>query len=97
MGDRGWLDCDLLKLGHHGSDTSTGDELLDAVTPEVTVIMTGAGNAYGHPDAAVLNRLTNRGIAFLRTDTEGHVVLLCDANALYSSDGRIWANSHMAK
>ena len=67
------LDCDVLKVGHHGSNTSTCDEFLDAVTPSVAVISCGKKNKYGHPTKQVLSRLRARKIAIRRTDEEGTI------------------------
>ena len=67
------LDCDVLKVGHHGSDTSTCGEFLDAVTPTTAIISCGAANKYGHPKASVLTLLQQRGIEVRRTDVEGTI------------------------
>lgn len=69
------LDCDILKVGHHGSTTSTSDAFLEAVSPETCVISVGRGNSYGHPAEAVTSRITAYGAELHRTDREGHVVL----------------------
>ncbi|MEQ1503191.1 MAG: ComEC/Rec2 family competence protein, partial [Myxococcota bacterium] len=63
----------VLKVGHHGSRTSTTDALLDAIDPELAIVSVGAGNPYGHPDPAVVGRLTRRGIPILRTDEVGTI------------------------
>ncbi len=52
------LESEVLKVGHHGSDTSTADSFLSTVSPQFAVISAGADNRYGHPHEAVLNRLT---------------------------------------
>lgn len=72
------IDSDLLKIPHHGSKTSTTEEFLDAVTPEVAFIQVGADNRYGHPHPTVLERLENRGIKYYRTDTYGMIELMLD-------------------
>jgi competence protein ComEC len=77
------LDVDLLKVGHHGSRTSTGASWLALTTPRYAVISVGRGNRYGHPAPAVLNRLDSAGITTLRTDREGTISLRA------FSDGRI--------
>lgn len=69
------LDCDILKVGHHGSRSSTTDEFLAAVSPEICVISVGRGNTYGHPTDEVLVRIEKYGAEIHRTDREGHVVL----------------------
>ena len=67
------LDCDYLKVGHHGSSTSTSYAFLDAVTPEVAIISCGVNNKYGHPNDDVLRRLKERNIKIRRTDIEGTI------------------------
>ncbi len=70
------LDADVLKVPHHGSDTSSSEIFLEAVTPDIAVISVGANNGYGHPDAAVLARLA--GCTVYRTDRQGDIVLDSD-------------------
>lgn len=67
------LDSDLLKVGHHGSKTSTSEEFLEAVSPSIAVIFAGRGNRYGHPHKEVLEVLRSYGIRILRTDIEGDI------------------------
>jgi competence protein ComEC len=69
------LRCDLLKVPHHGSSTSSGVELLAAARPRWAVVSAGARNSFGHPSDAVLQRLAARGVRTLRTDLQGEVVL----------------------
>lgn len=69
------LDIDLLKVGHHGSRTSTGDSLLRVASPQVAVISAGRRNRYGHPAPEVLARLARHGVRVLRTDEEGSVTV----------------------
>lgn len=78
----GMLDVDILKVGHHGSDGSSTDEYLAAVTPYYAVISCGEDNAYGHPAPAVLERLEESGSVILRTDEYGTVVLTVDAESI---------------
>ncbi len=70
--------ADVLKLGHHGSRTSTTPELLSAVRPRQAVIEVGEGNEYGHPTDLILARLAERGISVLRTDQNGDGLLTSD-------------------
>lgn len=66
-------DVDLLKVGHHGSKTSTSDAFLDVLRPEIAMISVGKGNRYGHPHYGTLHRLQERNIEIWRTDTDGRV------------------------
>lgn len=70
-----WLDSDLLKVGHHGSTTSTTEAFLRAVSPDICVISVGRNNSYGHPHDTVVNRIEEYGAALYRTDRMGHVVV----------------------
>jgi competence protein ComEC len=69
------LRFDVLKVGHHGSDTSTGDSLLSAAGPRVALVSVGQRNRYGHPDPDVLARLARHGVRVLRTDEVGAVTV----------------------
>lgn len=70
----GRLRSQILKVGHHGSNTSSIQEFLDAVTPEIAVISAGKNNKYGHPTERVLHRLERASTTIRRTDVEGDVV-----------------------
>lgn len=69
------VDADVLKIGHHGSDSSSFYPFLEAVSPSLAVISCGEGNRYGHPEPAVLSRLSSLGIEVRRTDLEGTIEL----------------------
>lgn len=66
-------DIDILKVGHHGSDTSTSQELLDRIKPEVGIISVGQPNDYGHPSSFVVDRLIRAGVKVFRTDLDGSI------------------------
>ena len=70
----------VLKVGHHGSSTSSSDAFLQAVHPEVALISVGAGNKYGHPSTDVLHALSRVGAEVLRTDQVGTVVVRTDGS-----------------
>ncbi len=72
------IEADVLKVGHHGSKTSTTGAFLEAVNPRYAVISVGAGNSYNHPDDSILDRLRAGGIKYFRTDLNGTVMVLCD-------------------
>jgi competence protein ComEC len=81
------LQSDVLKLGHHGSSTSSTVELLDAVAPTIAVMSVGVLNDYGHPSPVVLQRLIDRGVNVLRTDDDGTIVLSSDGRSFTLSSG----------
>ena len=68
-------DVDVLKVGHHGSITSSTNGFLDVTSPEFAVISMGEDNSYGHPHPVVLNRFEDRGVNVLRTDLDGDILL----------------------
>lgn len=74
------IDCDVLKAGHHGSSTSTTNQLLEAASPEKVIISVGKRNDFGHPSRKVLNLLESMDVQVYRTDIDGTV--------LFESDGR---------
>ena len=72
------IDCDVYKAGHHGSRTSSSEELLNAASPAFAVISCGEGNSYGHPHARTLNEFRQRGIQVFRTDEQGTIEAVTD-------------------
>ncbi len=85
------LAADVLKLGHHGSRTSSSPALLDAVAPRLAIASVGAGNRYGHPAPETLGSLLARGIPALRTDLEGTIVVRSNGERLsVESNGEHW-------
>ncbi len=77
------IESEVLKLGHHGSRTSTADLFLDAVTPEYAIVSAGKNNRYGHPHQEVLDKLSSRNIKVLNTAAEGTI--------LFKTDGvKVW-------
>ncbi len=72
------LKADVLKLGHHGSDTSTSYVFLNEVMPEYTVISVGSDNKYGHPCESTMSKLRDAGTKVYRTDMQGDIVVTSD-------------------
>lgn len=87
-------DIDILKIAHHGSNTSTNQEFLDATKPEVAIISVGDGNDFFHPHPSVIDRLIDAGITVYQTEkgslsrdgphvVQGNVVIEVDADGKY--------------
>ena len=77
------IDAEVLKVGHHGSKTSSSPEFIENVSPEFAVIQCGKDNTYGHPAPETLEVLGNYGINIFRTDLEGDIKLTVKNNKLY--------------
>ena len=75
------LEADVLKVAHHGSDTSTGMAFLDCINPKAVVVSVGKNN-FGHPSEAVMQRLEGKGPILFRTDESGAVVLTSNGNSI---------------
>ena len=82
------LQSTVLKVGHHGSDTSTSYPFLRAVAPQYAVISVGAGNRYGHPTEEVLSRLRDAGVTTFRTDMQGEITAVSDGQTVHFSEAK---------
>ena len=71
--DNPYLNVDVLKVAHHGSNTSTCEEFISVIKPEYSIISVGKNNYYGHPTETVLDILINNGSLIYRTDTNGSI------------------------
>ncbi len=76
------IEADVLKVGHHGSSSSTSKTFLDAVSPTYAVISVGADNSYGHPTSKTLSRLEKAGVEVYRTDELGSVIAVSDGSTI---------------
>ncbi|MFH0891204.1 MAG: ComEC/Rec2 family competence protein [Candidatus Falkowbacteria bacterium] len=76
------LSADILKAGHHGSDTSSSEEFLAAILPEIAVIQVGENNNFGHPSRRILKRLERIRTQVYRTDLEGTIRLISDGDMI---------------
>ena len=76
------LSADVLKVGHHGSYTSTSEKFLSEVSPSIAVISCGQGNDYGHPHDEVVERLESADAEIYRTDLLGSIVITSDGQSL---------------
>lgn len=80
--DEAVLNADVLKVGHHGSRTSTSKLFADAVSPEYSIISAGKNNTYGHPHKEVLTQLTQAGSVILSTAEKGTIMFETDGREL---------------
>ena len=78
----GSIKSDVLKVGHHGSKTSTSENFLGLVNPELAIISAGKNNKYGHPHQKVTNRLAQFEIPILRTDEKGTIIIKSDGEKI---------------
>lgn len=83
------LDSDILKVGHHGSRTSSTEEFLFAVSPDYALIEVGEGNSYNHPHTETLEKLENMGIDVLRTDEQGTITVTSSGDGNYEFEYQV--------
>lgn len=81
------LKAQVLKVGHHGSNSSTSTEFLNAVSPKIAVISCGANNTYGHPNKETTDKLNNLNCIIYRTDLDKNIVLISDGTNIDKFDG----------
>lgn len=77
-----WPKTDVLKVGHHGSNTSSSQEFLEQVLPKYAIIMAGEGNSYGLPKDEIIKKLENLGTTIYRTDKNGTIEITSDGNEI---------------
>ncbi len=82
------IDVDVLKVGHHGSDTSTTYPFLREILPQYAVISVGTGNSYGHPTEDTLSRLRDADVKVFRTDMQGDIFCVSDGKTVTFSVSR---------
>jgi competence protein ComEC len=83
------LKSDILKVGHHGSSSSTSDEFLKAVNPEYAIIQVGADNKYGHPHKEIISKLETNNIQVYRTDLHGTIIVTSDGQNITFETSRL--------
>lgn len=77
------VDSDLLKMGHHGSSTSSSEEFYNEVSPNICVIQCGSGNSYGHPHKETMETIENSGAKVYRNDTDGNITVYSDGDEIF--------------
>ncbi len=80
------VEADILKVGHHGSETSSSSNFISAVSPKHAVISCGINNQYGHPDSITLSVLKSNGADIYRTDEVGTIIITADSEENISVD-----------
>ena len=75
---RKWPQTNVLKVGHHGSNTSTSKDFLNQVLPQISIISLGKDNDYGHPHQTTIDKLEKLGTLTYRTDEKGNILLESD-------------------
>jgi competence protein ComEC len=76
------INCDVLKVGHHGSSSSSSTEFLKKITPKVAIISCGKNNNFGHPHKETLNNFKKFNCKIYRTDIEGTIILMSDGKTI---------------
>ena len=76
------IKADVIKVGHHGSDSSSSLEFVKKVSPEYAIIMVGEGNSYNHPYQSIIDRYESVGAKVLRTDLDGNIICDCDGSTV---------------
>ena len=82
------IDCDVLKVGHHGSSNASSEAFIEAVTPEICVISVGKDNDYGHPHAVTISRLQRFTDKIYRTDICGNITVTSDGSEISVSTAK---------
>ena len=75
--------ADLLKMGHHGSSTSSSQTFLEAVSPDICIIQCGVGNSYGHPHAETIERIEDMGAKWYSNDRNGTIIVYSDGETIH--------------
>jgi Predicted hydrolase (metallo-beta-lactamase superfamily) len=76
------ISCDVLKLGHHGSSSSSSKAFLDKTAPKIAIVSCGKNNDYGHPHKETLEEMKKRNVQVYRTDIDGSIVLISDGKKI---------------
>lgn len=85
---KNFLQSDVLKVGHHGSKTSSSDQFLNIVNPDIALISAGANNNFNHPSPIIIKKLKGREIDIYRTDQEGAILIQSDGERITRIDWR---------
>jgi len=81
------IDADILDVGHHGSKSSSSQQFLQIVTPQIAAVQVGANNRYGHPHQETISRLQAIGAKIYRTDLCGDIKIFSDTRGYWVESG----------
>jgi len=88
------ISANVLKVGHHGSSSSTSQAFLNKVNPQYAIISVGVGNDYGHPNADTLTRLNSKGVKTFRTDTQGTIIATSNGQTITFNTNPVVINTN---
>ena len=88
------IESDVLKVAHHGSNTSSSNDFLKKVNPKYAIISVGTGNSYGHPKSVILDRLEKLGTKIYRTDELGTIIVTTDGEKIEVSNVKTDTNGN---
>lgn len=80
------VSADVIKVGHHGSNTSSSEEFVEKVSPKYAIFSLGEGNSYHHPHTKIVQRWENIGAEILRTDQKGTITIKSDGSKIQVTD-----------
>ena len=83
-----FLNADVLKIGHHGSSTSSSEEFVELVNPKIGIISAGVMNKFNHPSKKIVNLYNERNVKLFRTDYEGAIIFTSDGEEISKIDWR---------
>jgi len=75
---RSWPQTNVIKIGHHGSNTSTSADFIKQISPQIAIIMVGKDNKYGHPKDEIIERINSTNAKIYRTDEQGNILIISD-------------------
>jgi competence protein ComEC len=81
-----FLDVDVLKVGHHGSNTSSSDKFLQYTSPQYALISAGIKNKFAHPHQNVISKIKSNDIKIFRTDKNGAVLMVSDGEQIFAEN-----------
>lgn len=87
------ISANVLKVGHHGSSSSTSQAFLNKVNPQYAVISVGRGNSYGHPNQETLSKLNSKGVKTFRTDVQGSIIATSNGQTIIFNTNPVTINA----